>query len=568
MALNQTGTFQAEAIQRSGRELFSRGTFVDLGVILLLWIVAVIMVRPGGEFPLNDDWSWGMTAKDLAEGKGYHPTGWTEMTLFTHAIWGALFCLPQGFSFTALRVSTLVMSLAGVLAMYFLIRQLSRTRLVALICALTLAFNPIYFALSNTYMADVPFTTMAILAALFFIRHLKSESRLDLGIATAIAVAATLSRQMGLCLPLAFGITLWLKHGLQKRSLLRMALPLVVCVAGLMIFQFWLKTTGAVPANTLRTGRLWAVLGDPLKVLVNVAYYGWGMLMYLGWFVAPVILLVSGKRDVTPSGPSLAVRVVVMIFLLVTAGRFALRPSLMPVHNNILIPEGIGPLTLRDLFDLKLPHVPPVSIFFWIIVTLVSLAGAIYLVIKLTRLIMKIFPKGRFTPENDDETVGVFLLLSAVIYLAPFLMSGYFDRYLLPVLAFLLALMAGLWTRAEQKSSRWQPIGALLLIGGAGIFGVMGTRDYLEWNRTRWIAVRTLLAQPDVKPADLDGGFEVNGWFLYGDANLATNWAGTVTYVVAFGAIEGFEPVATNTYNHWLPPHEGRILVLKRKPGH
>ncbi|MEK7779932.1 MAG: hypothetical protein AAB370_00355, partial [Verrucomicrobiota bacterium] len=238
------------------------------------------------------------------------------------------------------------------------------------------------------------------------------------------------------------------------------------------------------------------------------------------------------------------------------------------VHSNILVPQGIGPVTLRDSFDLQLPHVPPVPIYFWIIVTLVSLAGAIYLVIKLTRLLIKLFPKGRFTPENEDETIGAFLLLSAVIYLAPFLMSGYFDRYLLPVLAFLLAFMAVLWTGVEQKLSRWQPIGALLLVGGAGVFGVMGTRDYLEWNRTRWSAVRTLLAQPEVKPADVDGGFEVNGWFLYGDANLATNWAGTVTYVIAFGAIEGFEPVATNTYHHWLPPHEGRILVLKRKPGH
>jgi hypothetical protein len=54
-----------------------------------------------------------------------------------------------------------------------------------------------------------------------------------------------------------------------------------------------------------------------------------------------------------------------------------------------------------------------------------------------------------------------------------------------------------------------------------------------------------LLAQPNVKPTDVDSGFEVNGWYLYGNTSVVTNWAGTVPYVVALGDIEGFEPVAT-----------------------
>src|ERR1051325_268176 len=168
------------------------GTAADLLAIAALWSVAVFIVNPIGDFPLNDDWSYGMTVKRLVQGEGYHPSGWTFMTLITQALWGWLFCLPYGFSFTALRFSTLALSLIGTLAMYCLVRQLERPRMLAVICALTVAFNPIYFALSNSFMTDVPFTTLAILTALFFVRYLQKGLGADLLIGTALAISATL----------------------------------------------------------------------------------------------------------------------------------------------------------------------------------------------------------------------------------------------------------------------------------------------------------------------------------------------------------------------------------------
>jgi hypothetical protein len=49
---------------------------------------------------------------------------------------------------------------------------------------------------------------MAILSALFFVRHLQHGSDRDLIIGTAFAIATILCRQLGLCLPLAVGATL------------------------------------------------------------------------------------------------------------------------------------------------------------------------------------------------------------------------------------------------------------------------------------------------------------------------------------------------------------------------
>src|SRR6266481_12743 len=111
------------------------GIAVDLGVIAAFWTLSVFLVNPIGNFPLNDDWAMGKTVNHLLEAGTYRPSGWTGMPLITQILWGALFCIPNGFSFTALRFSTLTLSLAGIAATYYLVRQSGKPRFLAVICA-------------------------------------------------------------------------------------------------------------------------------------------------------------------------------------------------------------------------------------------------------------------------------------------------------------------------------------------------------------------------------------------------------------------------------------------------
>jgi hypothetical protein len=202
------------------------------------------------------------------------------------------------------------------------------------------------------------------------------------------------------------------------------------------------------------------------------------------------------------------------------------------------------------------------------LVTVVSLVGAAILVFKTTRIILDLFRKQRFDRANADGLAAIFFLLCAIVYLALiFLSDGFTDRYLIPVTAFLAAFIATSPGGRGFKMARTQKLAAILLIAGLGVFAVVGTRDYLEWNRTRWRALQALLAQKDVKPKDVDGGFEFNGW--NGFDNIGTtqpqDWATNATYVIAFGEIEGYDTVASYRYQNWIPPCEGRIVVLKRK---
>ena len=192
---------------------------IDCGCIAVFWLLAIFVVNPSGNFPLNDDWAYATDVKNFLETGIFNPTGWTSMSLLTHVLWGALWSSVFGFSFEVLRVSTLAISLVCLCNIYLTGREMGASRPLSLLLAFTLAFNPIYFALSFTFMTEVSFLAFVSFAVLFFIRFLKNDSLVNWCFAFIFCIIATLSRQTGLFLPLAF----------------------VFIFVFLIIFQFWIK---------------------------------------------------------------------------------------------------------------------------------------------------------------------------------------------------------------------------------------------------------------------------------------------------------------------------------------
>ena len=105
---------------------YARRDSVAIILICLVWTVLAIVIDPRGDFPLNDDWAYGLPVKALMERGEFRLTDWTVASLVSQEFWGALFCLPAGFSYTALRISTLVLGLVGLIGLYGLLRQLGQ----------------------------------------------------------------------------------------------------------------------------------------------------------------------------------------------------------------------------------------------------------------------------------------------------------------------------------------------------------------------------------------------------------------------------------------------------------
>jgi hypothetical protein len=579
----------------------------DMLIIAAVWLVSVFIVNPVGDFPLNDDWSYGLVVKRFLETGSFHPNDWGAMTLVTNAAWGSLFCLPDGFSFTALRLSTLTLSLIGILGVYVLVRDLHQPRWFAVVAAVTLGANPIYYAVSNTFMTDVPFAAILIVAAVFLARSLRSGSNFDLTVGTAFAVAGTLSRQLALAVPLAFAVSLILARGFTKDTVLRAVTPAVVCLSILVVVQAWLAKGGHLSSQALFIGKdspylslnsMQRILDDPAAQIVarvghriiSVTKNTYVGVLYLGFFLLPVLIFAAPEIVRLRGRGILAFLAVAITTLALTTGVVALvgvSPAvpradqypvahLMPLSGNVLMASGIGPLMLRDnwignSYVPVLPAAPALPAGFWVLVTLMSVLGAAFLISILCVRLVKLVPLfGRERTEEVD-VVGTFYLLCAMVYLLAIFIFGLIDRYLVPPIPFLIGAVAGMrgylpqFVDARSKSARYV---AAALLAAFSIFAIASTRDYLGWNRVRWNALNELMNEHHVGPDNIDGGFEFNAMYLYDpqyqyDPRKSWWWVQGDKYRIAFGEMPGYRVIKEYRYQHWLPPYAGRVVVLQ-----
>lgn len=555
-----------------------RNSFVDLLVITLLWCIGIAVVNPLGDFPLNDDWAFGLTVKHLVETGEYRPIGWFPMPFITNALWGSLFCIPFGFSFTALRISTLTLAWAGTLGSYLLIRELGQPRWLGLIVALIVGFNPIYFALSNTFMTDVPCAALMIFSGLFFVRTLKNGSTRDFVVGSILAVAATMSRQLALCIPLAFAVSWLLSRGFCLKNILRVVTLTAVAIGALYLFQQWLEASGREPPRIIiRIWGLFNLLSRPKTQGPHVIINTHVGLLYLGLFLLPVLTVVmpaalrfAKKQQLALLALAAGILGVGSVIML----RYG-RDIFMPLSYNILVDSGIGPLTLRDTYILRLDHVPSLAAGFWQIVTALSLLGAALLIALIGMAALHLVRRcwvGRDKISKDD-IAGLFLWLTGAIYSLALLLGGFYDRYLIPILPFFAAGVAYIYGSLPPSASknfrvvRFFAVGTLVAIC---VFTIGTTRDYLAWNRLRWEGLRYLTEERRVPVRSIDGGFEFGGLYLSGakrgpfDLTKSWWWVQDDTYQIAFGAVPGYKVIKEYIYRNWIPLRTGKVLVLQR----
>ena len=544
-------------------------------LIVAIWIVVALLIDPRGEFPLADDWAYSAAVKTLLGGGGIRLSGWGAANIIAQIFWGALFCLPFGFSFTALRISTLVLGLTGVLGLYGLLREGDADHGTALFGALLLAFNPLYLVLSYTFMSDVPFTAVSALSFYFLVRGMRKSSGVEMAAGLLLACVALLIRQTGLAIFMGFGVAYLAKYGLRLQKVFLAAVSVACGFAVQILWHHFLTSRHILPAlydvqSTFvlspRSYVSWHAIAPFARGLVILS-------VYLGLFLFPLILLI-GPRKLKALCRSRVVSLMTLVFAVM--GAYVLRHRRMPLLPNVLYDLGLGPATLRDTYILRLPSLPTAGKISCFVVTFLGFVGAVVLV-EATLLAIGKTRKFLPIPAGKRELL-VILLASGLIYLVPIsiltltgMATGMvFDRYVLflvplgIVILFLLVSDVG----PAKAGSLTMPLAvASLILYGA--FSIAGTHDYLSWNSARWQALNNLETEEPVRPDDIDGGFEFNGWYLY-DSNYRASpgkswwWVARDDFMIAFGPVPGFTEMKRYHFQRWLPPGEGSILILRR----
>lgn len=558
---------------------YNQTDFIYLAILTIIWMTMVILVNPLGNFPLNDDWAYGKAVQSVIEKGDFQLSGWTATNLFSQVWWGALFCLPFGFSFTALRFSTLTLGLIGVLTTYGLLKEVCSSKTIAFCGALIVAANPIYFALSNTFMSDVPFFAFANLALFLLVRGLRCNSRTEIFIGLIISYIALLVRQLGMAILLAFGFAYIFKKGINIKTILQAFLPTLLGIFVQIIYKKWLENTGRLPFYFgVSVDRIAKIMekGDLSIIIRNLTDKISISLIYLGLFIFPFIILLLALKlkrfSVRKNKLSLFVGSAIFMTL---AGKLIIEHKRMPLSGNILSTLGIGPLTLRDtFFRLSNFTTPMIVRIVWLVLTLIGVFSAVVLIMYFIVTIWQSFLDYKDS-RLDKFWLKIFVISAMSIYFLPLgIGKDFFDRYLIWLIPLsMMFLLLSTQTSTKDLSNKKIPSAiisvALTMILFSGIFTIAATHDYLSWNRVRWQALNNLMQEYKVPPNHIDGGFEFNGWYLH-DSNYETSdqkswwWVDRDDYIISFGLLNGYKEIKQYSFHKWLPFGKNNILVLRK----
>jgi len=465
-----------------------------VGGVYALWFLAV---SPRGDFPLNDDWAYAWSVRHLLETGELRISEWASAASVVPVYWGALFSkLAGGFSFTALRISTLVFGVVSPLALCWLLRELYIPRLAAVLAAVVLLANPLFVHLSYTFMSDIFYLSLMLLSLGLYASGIERDSAAALWAGSVVGAAAYLSRQLGITLPLAAVAVLLIRHRtFPVKAILRAAL---VPFAVFAIHTWWLREIHGVPwafrLNVIHAGLATLLQSSAPAELWRRLLYA---MLYLGVLTVPALVAViaSGRLE-AQRARDLAWIYVGWVLMLGGPALFAYASNGigMPYLDGIISRDGIGDIAL----DGTKPRVTPQWVFD--LVTVVApFLGAV-----LATLWTDVF----LNPRREIAGPGAVVLLSGLMMAAltaP--MAQLWDEYLVVFVPASLYLVL----REGRVSLRGSYAGALVCAAMLA-YTLPEQADYLAWNDARWTLGRRLV-DAGVPATEIQGGFEWIGWY-------------------------------------------------------
>lgn len=525
--------------------------------LAFIFICAEIIVSPIGDFCLNDDWGYAKAVLTLHNEGRIDIGDWCGVTLFTQIIWGALFTKIFGFSLSILRISTLVSSLIGVIFMNRLVNEISGNKLIGFLASLTLLLNPLYFNLSNTFMTDVHFNTLLVVASYAAYRFFITRQLSWFIVVFVLSALLVLLRQFGIIVPLAFTAACYF---LPQKKWIYIIPALLSCAAVYLIlhvYQGYLKTILGPYTLYQFTSRFnltdkafYVFLYDNFKFrysafLLHVLVYSFPLAL----FFLPDLL----SRFKLKISALVTILSVIIIYFVFRDERFPL--------GNIFTNMGVGAETFYESLKPgeRYAREHTYSEDFAKTCTAVKyIFGALTLITIVLAGINFFKYKGRVILKSPGQLFLIILFLAYfIILIVP---DGIFDRYTIPLITMALILVS--FIPAGVKYYSWPSFFVLLVFFYVSVFG---TKDYLVVNTEKWKAYYYLKNEKHIDAAKINAGFEVAGW----NDGKHSWWYDFFTldpynYLVQYRPQEGFKPVKTIIFRRYFPIKTDSITIYER----
>jgi hypothetical protein len=468
-------------------------------------LVCSLISRPFAEMGIADDGPYVLTARTLAATGHISYNGWVSAMLGWQLYLGAAFIRLFGFSFTAVRMSALLVAMA---LAFFLQRTLVLTGITernATIGTLAFVLSPLYLTLSITFMTDLPGLFAIVLCLYGCLRALQaSASRaaiawLCFAVATN-AIGGTCRQIAWLGILVIVPPTLWLLR-FKRRVLIAGLACNLLGVLFILACTHWFSLQPYIvpPSDHLlfKSIHIKTTLWSFTHFFLNFPF-----------LLLPLVVLFSPQiRNSRP-------RVTVILCSLFLAYFFvALFPHPLAVRLPLdpTFPQHFG-FNTHGMFDFTLLQGDQPILFgktIQALLTIASLGGLI-------GLIASFFPL-RPRPSAQQSFASISWKQMCLL-LAPFTAaymliilprpSTYvlFERYALPLLCIAMLCLVRYY---QERIQPQLPLVSLLLIAIMAVFAVAISHNTFAFFRAR-VALAAELRANGVPDTSVDNGWEYN----------------------------------------------------------
>lgn len=533
--------------------------------LLFVMGMAVAFTRPFGEFALNDDWIFARAVRDF-QAESFRLDPFIVPVFMGQLLYARGLVSVFGFSFTLLHLSTVLIGMVGVVCLYRLLSSRQGV-VVALIASLAIFFHPLFYNVSFSFMTDVPALSFAVIAIFFYWKWWESPRLLWLWLAQLFALYAACIRQNYAAVFVASVFLLLMQPERRKafQGFVGGFLPASLLMGGIYLF---LQGRGWWPTNIIS----FHVFEERSILLQHVKTQAFFIWQYLGFFLIPLLILASSSLSRTRKWIAL---VLAGLGVGLNAFLFSFYELTFPFFGNVWTKFGLGVRT--DV----LSGVPEAAwpMAFGVFLTCVAGAASGVLLFFLFDRLWSLLRNGvdRSLEPSRDRGLKIFLFVILLSQIAALLLFRSFDRYYLSL--FVPVLLLGVMAWVRRPSSKVTMVAAGLWIGCLAIFSVLGTREYIDLTRMKWLMAEGLVRQ-EVPIADIDAGYEWVGWQWYKKGNpeilpyydpsvpwYITTLVPDVTrkYIVSYSsALEGYTLVSVHPYEH-VSRTKGQLYLLKKR---
>lgn len=519
-------------------------------LLLILLFLVELFINPIGDFALNDDWAYGKSVYHFNKYNEFVIGLWPAMSLYSHALLGLVFVKFFGFSFTVLRFANMFLCVVTLFHIYKFFCKKNTATISALVCAF-IVFNPFYMNVFNSFMTDLTFFNFSFLAFYYLNEYTIMKKWWQLFLFFSYAVLATLTRQLGLALFLAYALVAIIKHYKAPKQWL---MPLFLFAGGLtVLYLFELFESSRFRWDWSYQGVFLSPTKIPLGIdaIPRMYHKTFFIIKNSGlWLLLLFTLTFPLLLERIKKGNKITLIIIPILFIVCLITRFN-EHTLGDVFINL----GVGIESTVDMLMIYATDLHATNTFFYIFLLILFCAGYFLLALFVGSL--------QWARIKELNVSRLFIITIICLYLILIgIADSSFDRYCIFFGLFVIVYVMSNTIVYSNLSLKLSVMVFIVIFS----FSVFATKDYFTAARLKKQMLHELAVNDKIIPERVSAGFEYQLWDRSDNQVNWINWdhLNDKICLITRRPVKEYDIFKTYTYQRFVPFKTDTFFVLKK----